>query len=142
MLGQFLRRAYVVRVQRRLEVDRSVAEVWAQLAPFAGPLPAAVRIPPSSSRWRASRLQVTEWEPTRRLVWETVRGPLPLQVEYTFEPLGEGTQLTVSAELRLSGLWWLVAPVSHWLLRSEHEQSVERLRRVLEDRSSTHCSER
>jgi uncharacterized protein YndB with AHSA1/START domain len=78
-------------------------------------------------------LEVTAYEPGRRLDLAVVQGPLSLRVGHTLAPDGEGTRIEVVGEGELGPLFWLAEPLVLGALRQQSRTDFARLKRVLEE---------
>jgi uncharacterized protein YndB with AHSA1/START domain len=60
---------------------------------------------------RATNLvEIVEYEPTRRVTFESRRGPTPFRYRYTLEPTATGTLLTLDGRITSEGL---TGPATH-----------------------------
>jgi hypothetical protein len=79
-------------------------------------------------------LEVAALEPDQRLAFKTfTTGPIFWDGEYRLEPIGGGTQLSQSGQLRFRGiLWRLLEPIVGAEIRRNEIAELERLKAVLE----------
>lgn len=55
-------------------------------------------------------VEITEYEPNRRITVESRQGPTPFRYTYTLEPIGDGTLLTLNGRISGAGL---ARPAAH-----------------------------
>jgi uncharacterized protein YndB with AHSA1/START domain len=77
-------------------------------------------------------LEVTEYEPPRRLTLRTLEGPVPFTVEHELSADGDGTSVRVRAEGKPSGKLRFAAPVVKHQAEHELRADFERLKDLLE----------
>jgi uncharacterized protein YndB with AHSA1/START domain len=83
--------------------------------------------------WRLdATCEVTAYEPARRMAFTASSKPIEYGGEFTLEPLGSGTRLSVDAAVRLKGFWRLMQPVMAGEMKSETRKELETIKRVLE----------
>jgi uncharacterized membrane protein len=80
---------------------------------------------------------VVEWKiisfkPGESVDWELLTGPFKGYGGYRFQPIGNGTQFTLVADVRPTGIYRLVSPLFARIGRSRNQADVERLREILE----------
>jgi uncharacterized protein YndB with AHSA1/START domain len=81
-----------------------------------------------------TELEVTAFEPARRLTLETLRGPVKLEVDHRLEPDNDGgTSLRVTATGRPKGALRLAGPAVEAGARQELKRDFERLKAILEE---------
>lgn len=84
------------------------------------------------------RIEVLEYEPPRRIVWEQVDDAGTFTVSYDLEALSESrTRLTQTDRTTWNGVFRLLAPVSHLVVRRTLPKQFAALRERLESRTST-----
>lgn len=71
--------------------------------------------------------EVVELEPGRRLVMRTSDGPFPMETTYTWEPVEEGTRMTLQNTGTPAGFSKLAAPVMVRAMRSAMTKDLQRL---------------
>jgi uncharacterized membrane protein len=141
----------VVRVEHTVEIDRPAGEVFARLIDVArlpewqasaieswadGPLREGARI---HERRRVlgheaeTELQVEAFEPERRLVLGTLRGPVDLSIDHVLEEVDGRTTLHVTAEARPGGLLRLAGPAVAVRARQELRRDLGRLKELIEE---------
>ena len=75
--------------------------------------------------------EITAYEPSERIAFKAIAGPVRPEGAYVLEPSDGGTRLTVSLRCSPSGLAKLMTPMVTKTMRSVVAQ-IERLREVLE----------
>jgi carbon monoxide dehydrogenase subunit G len=78
------------------------------------------------------RVKVTELEPPRRAVAQSIGGPVTFHILLTCDPVGDGTLLKFAADVESSALFRIVAPVFQPIFRRELEKAVGVLKQILE----------
>jgi uncharacterized protein YndB with AHSA1/START domain len=76
-------------------------------------------------------IEITGYEPERRIAFRTIAGPVRPEGSYELEPVGDGTKVTFALSAALAGPKKLMGPVVGRTMRSEIAQ-LERLRTELE----------
>jgi uncharacterized membrane protein len=64
--------------------------------------------------------------------WELISGPYQGRGGYRFEQVEGGTQFTLVADLKPSGVFKLMGPLFGWIGRRQNQADVEKLRDILE----------
>ncbi len=82
-----------------------------------------------------SELEVVTYEPSRRFDVESRGGPVSFAIRHLLEPAGDGTNLSVEVDVRLSGLLRLAAQGPLKLAEREFEADFARLKEILEKRA-------
>lgn len=77
-------------------------------------------------------LEVTEFEPDRRLAIQGDLGPFYSEVTYLLAPAGEGTVLTNAMNLTPSGPLRLIAPLASARVKNAVATNLEVLKQLLE----------
>jgi uncharacterized membrane protein len=82
--------------------------------------------------------EIAEVTPGRRIVWKAVDGaPFDLAVSLDLEPLGPfSTRARYGADIRMHGLWRLLAPMVAMEGKAGPERELSRLKVHLEETSS------
>lgn len=88
-----------------------------------------VRSLPSRSE---EALEITEFEPDRRLAIRGGLGPLRGTMSYTLEPVDEGTRLTNAADLEGRGVMKIAAPLAAGRIREAVATNLGVLKDLLE----------
>ena len=83
-------------------------------------------------RERIGRIQISEWQPQKTVAFQTKLGQVTANQRYTFESLGNGTQLTQTAELDFVGWWKLVDPLLIRMLTRDGQEDLANIKRILE----------
>lgn len=79
--------------------------------------------------------EVTQLVPEERLVMGTAEGPFPMQTTYTWEPVPDGTRMTLRNTGEPSGFAKVARPVMEQAMRRATTKDLERLKRMLESGS-------
>lgn len=78
-------------------------------------------------------MEVTQYEPDRRLVVRSTLDPLPFQTWYTLEPTESvGTRLDCVSELKPTGIYALLDPLIASMGQRQLEASLQQLKKQLE----------
>jgi uncharacterized protein YndB with AHSA1/START domain len=141
----------VVRVELTVEIARPAADVFALLTDVSrvpewqasaiesradGPLAEGVRIHERRhflGHDGDTELEVSAFEPARRLALRTLRGPVKLVIDHVLEETDGRTALRVTAEGRAHGLLRLAGPAVTAKARQELRRDFERLKAILEE---------
>ncbi len=82
-------------------------------------------------------VEVTVFEPNRRILHRATGGPMPLVISYIFEEVPNGgTLLTIGAHAQPEGFFKLVGPVSLAAVRRQIKKYLQNLKELLELRRS------
>lgn len=76
--------------------------------------------------------EITAYQPNQTLTIETTSGPTPFRYHYQFEPVAKGTQLSLAAEVKTSGLASLAAPLLTRGIKSGVKANFATLKQLLE----------
>jgi uncharacterized protein YndB with AHSA1/START domain len=79
--------------------------------------------------------EVAEFDPGRRLVMRTADGPFPMETAYTWEPVDDGTRMTLRNRGRPTGFARFTAPVVAAAMRRANTADLHRLKELLEARA-------
>jgi carbon monoxide dehydrogenase subunit G len=141
----------MLRVELTIEISRPPEEVFAYLtdtekltrwqkslieARADRPFATGTRIVEKRSlfgREAESELEVTVFEPERRLTLKTLGGPVELEIDHELEANSDGTKLHVTAQGKLKGMLKLAAPAVESGARQELKRDFERLKALLEE---------
>lgn len=77
-------------------------------------------------------VEATDVQPGERYAFETVEGPVDFRGTYRFEPVGDGTRLTRSYRVELSGFARLLEPVVARRMERRWRADLERIREIME----------
>ena len=77
-------------------------------------------------------LEVSEYDPGRRFSLRAQSGPLPFEVQHSFEPSGQGTRLVFHGKAKPPGLLRLTQGVLKQMAEREFRSYFKQLKRVLE----------
>src|SRR5947207_6117166 len=141
----------MLRVELTIEISRPPEEVFAYLtdtekltrwqkslieARADRPFARGTRIVEKRSlfgREAESELEVTVFEPERRLTLKTLGGPVELEIDHELKPNGDGTKLHVTAQGKPKGMFKIAAPAVESGARQELKRDFERLKALLEE---------
>lgn len=141
----------MARIEHHMVIRRPVAEVFAYLdtpehlpAWQAGVLAAYRDGPPAVGtrethvrsvlgRRVKSQMQITAYEPYRRYGVRGLAGPVPYTFISSFEPVSEGTRITIMLELQPRGVTRLASRLLGCMLASQLRADFARLQRLMED---------
>ena len=79
--------------------------------------------------------EVTEYQPSRKMSFRVITGPIPFQGSYLFETVPGGTKFTFSAWAETKGLSKLFDPVINRMGKKQYERDLATLKTVLEMQS-------
>ena len=79
-------------------------------------------------------VEVTDFEPNRRILHRSTGGPMPVEVSYFFEEVTGGTRLTVSMDIQPAGFFRLVGPVFGRVVKRQIRNDLKTLKGLLEAR--------
>jgi uncharacterized protein YndB with AHSA1/START domain len=140
----------VIRVELELVIERPAQEVFDRLADVErvrewqasvvrahveGPMGVGSRIHETRrllGREAHTELEVTAFEPPRRLTLRTLRGPVKVDVDHRLESQGNSTVLHVVAEADPGSILRLAKPVLKRQAEHELRTDFERLKQLLE----------
>lgn len=80
-------------------------------------------------------LQVVDYEPNERYTIRVISGPTPFLYRYTFEPLGDRTRMSLSAEGSLGGAAALLSPIASIAVKRGVAANLQTLKALLESGS-------
>jgi hypothetical protein len=80
-----------------------------------------------------TELEVTAFEPNRRLALRTLKGPVRLEIDHILEEQDGRTRLRVTAEGKPHGLLRLAGPAVTARARQELRRDFDRLKAILEE---------
>jgi uncharacterized protein YndB with AHSA1/START domain len=78
--------------------------------------------------------EVAEFDPGRRLVMRTADGPFPMETTYTWEPVDDGTRMTLRNRGRPSGFSAVAGPFMAAAMRRANRKDLTALKDRLERR--------
>ena len=146
-----VRSGAVIRAEHTVEIARPAAEVFEALTDVArvpewqasamesradGPLAEGVRIYERRhflGHDEETELEVTAFEPGRRLSLRTLKGPVKLEIDHRLEERDGRTKLHVTAEGKPHGLLRLAGPAVTAKARQELRRDFDRLKAILEE---------
>lgn len=68
--------------------------------------------------------RLTDWQPERKIAFQSTGGPIPMQGSYAFEPAGEGTQVTFVLTGEPGGFFKLAEPVLMQMLQRQWQTNL------------------
>ena len=77
-------------------------------------------------------VEVTELEPGATFAYRPVSGPLRTHNIYTFEITAGGTQITLTDEIELTGIFGLLEPLMARMVRRQYQSNLAKLKTILE----------
>ena len=79
-----------------------------------------------------SEVEVTEYEPNRKIAQESTSGPIPSEVLLTFEPVEGGTRVSVALEAEVGGFFKLAEPLVKTMVKRNIETDFANLKDLME----------
>jgi hypothetical protein len=80
--------------------------------------------------------RVSAFEPGRRLVMATAKGPFPMETTYEWESVANnGTRMRLRNRGSATGFSAILAPFMTWSIRRANRKDLSRLKEMLEQRS-------
>lgn len=79
-----------------------------------------------------TELEITEWDPPNRTSSKTISGPIPLKATYIFEPIDNGTQISMTSEADIGGFFKLAEGLVGKQLEKQIESDNAALKLLLE----------
>ena len=79
-----------------------------------------------------SKLEVTAYEPNKRISLKTISGPIKFEITQTYEPAGGGTKLTMTGEGEPGGLFKLAEGAVKKQFETQLQGDLGRLKKVME----------
>jgi hypothetical protein len=77
-------------------------------------------------------MDITAYEPARRLAMHAVRSPFPMDVTYQLEPRGVGSRAAIHIQGDARGIYGLLGPLTPWMVRRSVQADLHRLKRLVE----------
>jgi hypothetical protein len=77
-------------------------------------------------------MEVTEYEPNRKLATEMAFGPIVAQQALTFDAVEGGTKVTLAIEGEIGGFFRLAEPLVIRIIQRDFEASLANLKDILE----------
>lgn len=77
-------------------------------------------------------VEITEYEPNKKIWLRSISGPFRFTGGYTFEPLGHGSRVAVAFEGETTGLYRLVQTMIAGELKRQIEADYQKLKELLE----------
>ena len=81
-------------------------------------------------------LEVSEFEPDRRIDVRTMKAPVPLEIHHTFAAVDGGTQLKLTAEAKLSGALRFAGGMAKSQAERQFRNDLQHLKDLLENRAT------
>jgi hypothetical protein len=78
------------------------------------------------------KLEITEFEPGKRITTKSISGPFHIQYAYNLEEGNGGTQFTIDMEMKPEGFFTLAEPIVGANLKKDLEMNLASLKKVLE----------
>jgi hypothetical protein len=82
-------------------------------------------------------MDVTAFEPDRRLAMHAVRSPFPMDVTYHLEPHGNGTRAGIRIQGEARGMYGVLGPFTPWMVKRSVQSDLRRLKRRVEASPAT-----
>ncbi len=79
-----------------------------------------------------SKLQVTAYEMNKKFAGKVVAGPVPFEISQTFEPVGNGTKVSIVIEGEPGGFFKLAEGMVKKQLETQIAADFERVKKLLE----------
>jgi uncharacterized protein YndB with AHSA1/START domain len=125
------------------QLDRRPGEVWEQLTDWdrasewmgvdslraEGPT-AVGTVLVFRARGSERRSEIVAVEPGRALTLRSRQGGVTADYAYAVEPAGDGSRVTLTADVQTSGVWTLLAPVVRAAIRRADSGQLEKLERA------------
>ena len=129
------------------QLDRPAGAVWEQLTDWdraaewlgvdsiraEGPTAVGTELV-FRARGKERRSEIVAVDPGRSVTTRSRQGGVTADYTYRVEPDGEGSRVTLTADVRTSGLWALLGPVIRAAIRKEDAGQLDALARTLADR--------
>lgn len=142
----------MIKVEHSVVIDRQVPEVFAFVTDPAnnvkwqdglvesrmassGPMEAGAQVVDVRKflgHEMESKLEVLVFEPNKRFMQKVISGPFPFEIIQTFDPVVNGTKLTVLAHAEPEGFFKLASGLVQKQLENQLKGDAERLKQVLE----------
>jgi uncharacterized protein YndB with AHSA1/START domain len=79
-----------------------------------------------------SELEITDFEPNRRLAWESKSGPFPIQATVTFEGVNGGTRVNATIDAEPGGFFKLAEPLIVSIAKRQFQSDFDNLKDLME----------
>lgn len=79
-----------------------------------------------------STVEITEYEPKRKIGFKSTSGPIPFKVAYMFEPVEGGTKLSTVGEAEPGGFFKMAEPIAMRMFEREMKGNFANLKDILE----------
>lgn len=121
--------------ESQVHIDRPVPDVWRELTGWVW-LPEVVRHDGATVTFRARGRErtsaVTEVTPGTAVTVESVQGAVTARYAYRLEPVGEGTRVSLVADVVTRRSAGLLGPLVRAVIRHTDRTQLEKLREVAE----------
>jgi carbon monoxide dehydrogenase subunit G len=77
--------------------------------------------------------EITIWDPPNQYGYKSIGGSMPFETTYTFETRGNGTQLSVNAQLEIGGFFKIAEGLAGKQAKKLIDSDFEALKRYLEE---------
>lgn len=145
----------MIKIESSVRINKPVEEVFAFVANienlplWAGPVTEAKQISEGPIGVGTTQVQVaqflgqqvettqevTEYELNNKLSTKSTSGPLPLEIHYTFEPVGGGTEILLEGNLDARGFFKLAEPLVGRMLNRQTASDAQTLKDLLESQA-------
>ena len=142
----------MIKVEHSVVINRPVAEVFAFITDVAnepkwqdGVISAqatsagavsvgseAIETRKFMGRYMKSKLKVTAYEANKKFGFKVVDGPVPFEINQSFEASGDGTKISVAIEGEPGGFFKLAEGMVRKQLESQMAGDFERAKKLLE----------
>jgi carbon monoxide dehydrogenase subunit G len=129
------------------QLDRPAGAVWEQLTDWGraaewlgvdsiqahGPTAVGTTLV-FRARGKDRRSEIVAVDPGRSVTLRSRQGGVTADYTYGVEPAGEGSRVTLTADVTTAGVWALLGPVIRAAIRKEDSGQLDALARTLADR--------
>jgi len=77
-------------------------------------------------------MEVTEYEPNRKLGFKSTSGPIPSEVALTFESIEGGTKVTIALQGEVGGFFKVAEPIAARMFKRQRAADMNNLKDLLE----------
>ena len=79
-----------------------------------------------------AELEVTSWDPPNQWGTKTISGPIPFESKSTIEAQGDGTLITINAQVEFAGFFKMAEPLLRNQLIKQTESDQSAMKMILE----------
>ncbi|NIO67847.1 MAG: hypothetical protein GTN71_01985, partial [Anaerolineae bacterium] len=79
-----------------------------------------------------STVEITEYEPNKKIGFKSTSGPIPFKATYIFEPVEGGTELSAVGEAEPGGFFKMAEPIAMRMFEREMKGNFANLKDILE----------